>query len=112
MAELLRKRCYTSGDEIKLLSEIIELDKPEFIELSDDALMSMFKDMIVIKEEDEEPEPIELKSSLNYSIYDQDWYAAKFPGFPDEAYRLMVVAAQEENDRLDADAIYTGTAGV
>jgi hypothetical protein len=104
--ESQRKRCYTSGDEIKLLSEIVELDKPEFIELSDEDLMSMFKDLVVIKEEeDEEPEPIELKSSLNYGIYDEQWYAAKFPGFPDEAYRLMVVAAKEDNDRLDRDAI-------
>jgi hypothetical protein len=112
--ESQRKRCYTSGDEIKLLSEIVELDKPEFIELSDEDLMGMFKDLIVIKEEDEEaePEPVELKSSLNYGIYDEQWYAEKFPGFPDEAYRLMVVAAKEENDRLDADAVYTATAHI
>jgi hypothetical protein len=97
-----RKRCYTSGDEIKLLSEIQELDKPEFIELSDEDLMSMFKDLIVINEENElEPEPIEMKSSLNYGIYDEQWYAEKFPGFPDETYHLMVIAAKEENDARD-----------
>lgn len=99
MAELVktRRRCYTAGDEIKLLSEIEELDKPEFVELSDEALMAMFKDMIVIKEDDAEPEPVELKSSLNYGIYEADYYCAKFPGFPDETYSILAEVDKEAN---------------
>jgi hypothetical protein len=92
-----RRRCYTSGDEIKLLSEIEELDKPDFVELSDKDLLDMFKDMIVIKEDDAEPEPVELKSSLSYGIYGEDWYAAKFPGFPDETYTILAEVDKEAN---------------
>ena len=101
MAELVktRRRCYTSGDEIKLLSEIEELDKPEFVEISDKDLMDMFKHLIVVKEDDKdtEPEPVELKSSLNYGVYQEDYYCAKFPGFPDETYSILAEVDKEVN---------------
>jgi hypothetical protein len=98
MAELVktRRRCYTKGDEIKLLSEIEELDKPEFVEISDKDLMDMFRGMIVVKE-DEEPEPMEFPSTLKYGIYGEDWYAAKFPGFPDETYTILAEVDKEAN---------------
>ena len=99
MAELVKKRicAYATGDKIKLLSEITEEDKPDFVELTDKELMDMFKDLVVEKKEDEDPEPMEFPSSLNYGIYDEEWYAKKFPGFPEETYNLMVQCDKVDN---------------
>lgn len=95
-----RLRCYTTGDEIKFLDTITEEDKPEFQELTDDQLMGMFKDMISVKDDTEgeqEPKPHEEDSRFNYSIYDQEWYAMKFRGFPNDVYDLLVEVDKKEN---------------
>jgi hypothetical protein len=93
-----RKRIYASGDVIKLQSEITEVDKPEFQDISEDQLMFLFKDLIpkeVISGEMEEE--IVLPEFLNFSIYGSEWYRDKFPGFADEHYELMAKAAAIEN---------------
>lgn len=92
-----RIRCYTTGDEIKFLDAITEEDKPEFQEITDDELMGMFKHMISVKDDTEEHEPAELDSSLNFSIYDQEWYKQKFSGFPEDVYDLLVEVDKREN---------------
>jgi hypothetical protein len=92
-----RQRCYTSGDEIKQWNEIEEVDKPEFTELSDAGIMSMFKDMIKIEDDGElEVEP--LGPEYNFSeLYGADYYAEKFPGFCDETYEIMARAHIDVN---------------
>lgn len=84
-----RIRCYTTGDEIKFIDVITEDDKPEFREISDGDLMDMFKDLI--KEE------VEIPSNLSFEVHGVDWYKAKFPGFDDEYYELMVANDKKEN---------------
>lgn len=84
-----RIRCYTSGDEIKFIDVITEDDKPEFREISDGDLMVMFKDLI--KDE------VEIPSNLSFEVHGVDWYKAKFPGFDDEYYELMVANDKKEN---------------
>lgn len=90
-----RLKCYTSGDEIKYLDEMTEDDKPEFHELTDCELMSMFKDLIVIDEMDVEGE--ELPEELTYEVHGVDWYMVKFPGFTYEQYQIMVDTAKDDN---------------
>lgn len=84
-----RIRCYTTGDEIKFIDVITEDDKPEFREISDGDLMDMFKHLI--KDE------VEVPSNLSYEVHGVDWYKAKFPGFDDEYYELMVANDKKEN---------------
>ena len=84
-----RKRCYTSGDEIKYFDEMDENDKPEFHDISESDLLGMFKG--VIKELDEVDElPDALKDSLTYEPYNEEYYRLKFSGFPDEVYPILV----------------------
>ena len=92
-----RQRCYTSGDVIKQWNEIEEEDKPEFTELSDAGIMSMFKDMITTDETGElEVEP--LGPEYNFSeLFGADYYAEKFPGFSDETYEIMAKAHNDPN---------------
>ena len=92
-----RIRCYTTGDEIKQWNEMSEEDKPEFTELSDNGLMSMFKDMIKIEDDGElEVEP--LGPEYNFSeLFGADYYAEKFPGFCDETYEIMARAHNDPN---------------
>ena len=92
-----RMRCYTTGDEIKFLHELVESDKPEFREITDAQLMYLFKDMIVTKEDDE-PQPIELDSSLSFSIYDEEWYRMKFSGFPEDIYGILAEVDKKQNE--------------
>ena len=87
-----RIRCYTSGDEIKRWDEIDEMDKPEFTELSDGGLMSMFKDLLKTDEDDEyEVEPLGPEYNFD-ELYGVEYYAEKFPGFSDETYYIMAKA--------------------
>ena len=77
---------YVVGDEIKNIAEIEECDKPDFIELTEDALAHMFKDLI----KDDADECEELGNEYNFSeIYDAQWYAERFPGFTPEEYWFM-----------------------
>jgi hypothetical protein len=97
LAKQKRIRCYTSGDVIKQWDEIDEEDKPEFTELSDAGIMSMFKDMIKIEDNGElEVEP--LGPEYNFSeVFGADYYAEKFPGFSDETYEIMARAHYDAN---------------
>ena len=92
-----RQRCYTTGDVIKQWNEIEEEDKPEFTELSDAGIMSMFKDMIKIEDDGElEVEP--LGPEYNFSeLFGADYCAEKFPGFCDETYEIMARAHIDVN---------------
>jgi len=92
-----RIRCYTTGDEIKQWDEMGEEDKPEFTELSDAGIMSMFKDMIKIEDDGElEVEP--LGAEFDFSeLYGVEYYAEKFPGFSDETYEIMAKTHYERN---------------
>ncbi len=89
-----RIRCYTTGDKIKLQSEITEADKPEFHELSETELLGMFKDLIPV---DIVEDDIEIPDNLQFNIHGPDWYRDKFPGFKDEYYCMMAEAAELEN---------------
>jgi len=91
MSDNNRIRCYTTGDEIKFIDVISENDKPEFIEISDNDLMNMFKHMI--KDEEE----VEIPTNLSYEVHCVDWYKSKFPGFDDEHYELMVANDKKQN---------------
>lgn len=91
-----RLKCYTSGDEIKYLDEMTEDDKPEFHELTDCELMSMFKDLIDIEIADDD-----LPEELTYEVHGIDWYMVKFPGFTYEQYQIMVDTAKNDNAILD-----------
>lgn len=84
-----RIRCYTSGDEIMYFDEMDENDKPEFQEISESDLLSMFKG--TVKElEDVDALPDALKDSLTYDPYNEEYYRLKFGGFPEEVYPILV----------------------
>lgn len=85
-----RIRCYTSGDEIKFLDGITEEDKPEFQDITDDALMDMFQHLLR-----DEPD---IPSELTYEVHGADWYKEKFPGFDDEHYDIMVQSAKQAHE--------------
>jgi len=90
-----RIRCWVSGDEIKRWDEIEELDKPEFIEISDEGLHSMFKDLIKIEDDGEiEVEPLGPEYNF-HEIYGPEYYAERFPGFSDETYEILAKASAE-----------------
>ena len=68
--EIKNKR-FVVGDEIKLISEIQECDKPVFVDLTEEALMGMFKDLAKVDDNGEiEPEPLGSEYDLNeiYSL--------------------------------------------
>mgnify|MGYP003633156067 CR=1 FL=1 len=46
--DVMKNKRFVVGDEIKLISQIEECDKPEFIELDEAAVLGMFKDLIKI----------------------------------------------------------------
>ena len=99
--DVVKNKTFVVGDEIKLISQIKECDKPEFVELPEGVLMNMFKDLATVNANDDIAED-ELGSEYSYEIYDASWYAEKFPGFTPEEYFYMSEAAKEENKILDS----------
>ena len=92
----MNRRCRTTGDEIKFFDEIKECDKPVFQEMEESDILDMFKHLMMPKEvDDSEPEPVELDSRLDYTIYDEEWYRNKFPGLEEETYAILV-----ESDKI------------
>jgi len=93
-----RIRCYTTGDEVKRWDEIDEDDKPEFVDLTEEGVMAMFKDMIKVSDEGEiEPEPLGSEYDF-HELYGPEYYAEKFPGFDDETYYIMAKAHKLMNE--------------
>lgn len=100
--DVVKNKTFVVGDEIKLISEIQECDKPVFVDLTEAALMGMFKDLAKVDDNGEiEPEPLGSEYDLN-EIYNAEWYAERFPGFTPEEYWFMSQAAKEENKILDS----------
>lgn len=85
-----RIRCYTSGDEIIELDKMTEEDKPEFQDITDDALMDMFQHLLR-----DEPD---IPSELTYEVHGADWYKEKFPGFDDDHYNIMTQCAKQAHE--------------
>ena len=105
MSELLeveiKNKVFVVGDEIKLIGDIEECDKPEFVDLTDGALLGMFKDLAVVNDDGDIAEK-PLGSEYDYEIYDAEWYAERFPGFTPQEYWFMSEAAKDENRVLDS----------
>ena len=100
--DVVKNKVFVVGDEIKLIGDIQECDKPVFVELNEASLMGMFKDLAKVKDDGEiEPEPLGSEYDL-HEIYDAQWYAERFPGFTPEEYWYMSEAAKEENKILDS----------
>jgi hypothetical protein len=67
----------------KLLNEMTEKDKGEFIDMTDDEIGDIIKGLQI-------NEDIELGSEFNFDkIYDAQYYAEKFPGFDDFVYQIL-----------------------
>ena len=99
--DVMKNKTFVVGDEIKLISEIQECDKPVFVELPEGVLIDMFKDLATTNTDGDIAED-ELGGEYNYEIYDASWYAERFPGFTPEEYFYMSEAAKEENKILDS----------
>ena len=97
----IKNKVFVVGDEIKLISQIQECDKPVFVDLTEEALMGMFKDLAVVNGVGDIAET-PLGSDYNYEIYDAEWYAERFPGFTPQEYWFMSEAGKDENRVLDS----------
>ena len=97
--DVVKNKQFVVGDEIKLISEIQECDKPVFVDLPEEAVLGMFKDLIKIddKGDIDEESP---SSEYDFEPYDAAWYAEKFPGFTPEEYWFMSIADKEDNKTL------------
>lgn len=81
----------TSHDEIKLISQITEEDKGDFIEMTEHDLLDMFGEL-------KTPDEKTLPEELNYEICGVGYYKKKFPGFSDEEYKIFVDCDKKIND--------------
>ena len=97
----IKNKVFVVGDEIKLISEIEECDKPEFVNLTDTQLLGMFKDLATTNSDGDIAEE-SLGSEYDYEIYDAQWYSEKFPGFTPQEYWFMSEAAKDQNRVLDS----------
>ena len=80
----------------KLLSELTEEDKGEFVEMSEKEVDDIVKGLQV-------DENIELGPEFNFDkTYDAQYYSEKFPGFDDFVYEIL------ENETIELNRNYGG----
>ena len=66
--------------------------------VSEDNLVDMFGDLSSYKEDTDNVN----FETLDFNIYNEDYYAKKFPNFPPSMYPLMAQASQEKHKDLQA----------
>ena len=110
MAELIieqptRPKIRCNGDVIPFIDAVTESDKPEWTDLSDDALAHMFKDLIgKDKKEGDPEEPVHADDLPDEYRFDkvqaEDYYAELFPGFEDFCYTIMVEEDKKRENEM------------
>jgi len=77
----------------KLLSEMKEEDRGEFVEMTDEELGDIVKGLQI-------DENIELGPEFNFDkVFDAQYYSEKFPGFEDFVYAIL----EQETIQLNTD---------
>jgi len=86
-------------ESIPKLDELNDKNKGVWIEHEDDDFTKIYNGLLdYCKDEDEEFDNLDW-NSVNYEILGEDYYENKFPGFPDEVYKIL--ANSTENKFVD-----------
>jgi hypothetical protein len=90
MAEEMKEEKFDMGPHVKLFSS-----RGRWVEMDDDDIREMYESMFKWSEE-EEIDNLDW-SRLSFEVYDEHYYRERFPGFPDEFYKILEECSQEEN---------------
>jgi hypothetical protein len=76
-----------------------DADKGKWIELEEDSVHEMFRNLANLNEGD--PDQELLDSRYNFEAYGADWYQGKFPGFPEDWYDILATEHKSLNSHLE-----------
>jgi hypothetical protein len=86
-------------ESIPNLDELNDKNKGAWIEHEDNDFTKIYNGLLnYCKDEDEEFDNLDW-NTVNYEILGEDYYQNKFPGFPDEVYKIL--ADSTENKFVD-----------
>jgi len=95
--KLLIKR---DSQYIPSMEELDEKNKGKWIEHEEDNFEKIFNGLLDYCKDNEEIDNLDW-NSVNYEIYDAQYYQEKFPGFDDKVYDILAESTKEENKIID-----------
>ena len=90
-----------ANERVKNINEITDEDKGNWVEMTALELHEQFKSLLQFTEDGvSEIDNVDW-DSLNFKIYDEDYYRMTTPGLPDEMYKILAESSKEENILID-----------
>jgi hypothetical protein len=80
-----------------------DADKGKWIELEEDSVHEMFRNLANLNEGD--PDQELLDSRYNFEAYGADYYQLRSPGFPDDWYDILAAEHKALNAHLEEDPV-------
>ena len=77
-----------------------ETNKGEWIELTDEEFKNQLIGLLDYIYDEDIADTIDWES-LNFKVYDTDYYKDTFPGFPEEVYEILAESTLEDNKVVD-----------
>ena len=87
-------------ENIPSLDQLDDNNKGLWVDHDDSNFAKMFEGLLDYCADEEEFDNLDW-NTVNYKIYDADYYQERFPGFSDEVYEILAKSTEEENKVID-----------
>ncbi len=87
-------------ENIPSLDQLDDNNKGLWVDHDNNNFAKMFEGLLDYCADEEEFCSLDW-NTVNYKIYDVDYYQEKFPGFSDEVYEILAKSTEEENKIID-----------
>lgn len=85
---------------IPTVDQLDDTCKGKWVEHDENEFQNIFNGLLDYTMDDDEIDNVDW-NSVNYEIYDAQYYSEKFPGFDDKIYELLAESTKEENKFID-----------
>ena len=87
-------------DTIPSMEELDDANKGQWIHHGEGNFYKMFEGLLDYCADEDEYDNLDW-NTVNFKIYDEDYYRENFHGFPDEVYSILAKSTQHDNKFLD-----------
>jgi hypothetical protein len=87
-------------DTIPTLEQLNDANKGNWIEHGEGNFYKMFEGLLDYCADEDEFDNLNW-NTVNFKVYDEDYYRENFDGFPDEVYQILAKSTEPENKFLD-----------
>ena len=87
-------------DTIPLMEELDNDNKGQWVEHGEGNFYKMFEGLLDYCADEEEYDNLDW-NTVNFKVYDEDYYRENFDGFPEEVYQILAKSTEHDNKFLD-----------